>query len=441
MENRKENLRMVIEEYWRNELPEVKTRVIKLKPGSDLINDVIGPRRAGKTYLMFLTLKELLESGVDKKATVYINFENRKLLPLTPEYFNDLIEFIYAKRLLDSYERIFVFLDEVQRVKGWEKYVRSIYDEFKGKIKIFVSGSTSKLTGSELSYLLTGRHLTTHVFPLSFREFLFFKGFDYGDGEDYLIEKDISVIKEMLREYIMFGGFPEVVLTESDKEELVQTLFIDIVSRDILPKLKKNREIVEEIAYFLASNIGKLVSFTKLSSMLNARGIKISVPTLEKYVSMMNDAFLFFDLRIFSYKVKDQLQYPRKIYTVDSGFANFSGFKFSEDAGRLMENIVAVELWRKKSLNQTLEIYYWKEYQQREVDFVLKSGLKIEQLIQVTNASCKEEIEKRETKALIKASEELKCDDMLVITWDYEAEDKLNGEKIRFLPLWKWLLS
>ncbi|MBC8522248.1 MAG: ATP-binding protein [Methanomicrobia archaeon] len=106
-----------------------------------------------------------------------------------------------------------------------------------------------------------------------------------------------------------------------------------------------------------------------------------------------------------------------------------------------MENIVAVELWRKKSLNPTLESYYWKDYQQREVDFVFKSGLKIEQLIQVTNASCKEEIEKRETKALIKASEELKCDDRLVITWEYEAEDKLNGEKIRFLPLWKWLLS
>ncbi len=113
--------------------------------------------------------------------------------------------------------------------------------------------------------MLTGRHLTTHVFPLSFREFLFFKGFDYGygdgdgDGKEYLIEKDISVIKEMMREYIMFGGFPEVVLTESDnKEELVQTLFIDIVSRDILPKLKKNREIVEEIAYFLASNFLKM---------------------------------------------------------------------------------------------------------------------------------------------------------------------------------------
>lgn len=220
MENHKEKLRMVIEEYWVKELPDVKSRLTKLKLGSDLINDVIGPRRAGKTYLMFLTITKLLEGGLDKKATIYINFENRKLLPLTPGYFNDFIEFIYALRLLETGEKNFVFLDEVQRVAGWEKYVRGIYDEFKGKIKLFVSGSTSELTGSE----------------------------------------------------------PEVVLTESNKEELVQTLFTDIISRDILTKLSKNRAIVDEVAYFLCSNIGKLVSFSKLSGTLNARGIKISLP-------------------------------------------------------------------------------------------------------------------------------------------------------------------
>jgi len=432
---------MVIEEYWRKELPEAKERVVKLKLGSDLIDDVIGPRRAGKTYLMFLTIKELLESGIDKEATVYINFENRKLMPSTHEYFNDLIEYIHSKRLLDAYEKIYIFLDEVQRVEAWEKYVRSIYDEYKGHLKIFISGSTSKLTGSELSYLLTGRHLTGHVFPLGFREFLLFKGLEYGTGKGFLIEKDISIIKEMLREYILFGGFPEVVLAESNKEEILQTLFFDIMSRDIAPKLRNRSEIVEEIAYFLCSNTGKLVSFTKLRGMLNARGIKISVPTVAKYFSILKDAFLFFDLRIFSYKVRDQLQYPRKIYVIDSGFANFSGFRFSEDAGRLMGNVVAVELLRRKAQNPASEIYYWKDKEQREVDFVLKRGLKIEQLIQVTKASGEEEIEARERKALIKASEELNCDDMLAITWDYESEEEFKGREIKFIPLWKWLLE
>ena len=150
----------------------------------------------------------------------------------------------------------------------------------------------------------------------------------------------------------------------------------------------------------------------------------------------MKEAFLFFDLNIFSYTVKDQLQYPRKIYAIDPGFANFSGFKFSDDVGRLMENLVAVELLRRKIWHPVTEIYYWKDRQQREVDFVVKRGLKIEQLIQVTYASSKEDIAHREKKALIKASEELDCNNMLVITWDYESDDCA----IRFLPMWKWLL-
>ncbi len=433
MENRKERLRISIEEYWQRDLPRAMPREIEPILKSDLINDIIGPRRAGKTYLMFLTIKKLLDSGVDKKATIYLNFEDRRLLPSTPEYLNDLVEFIHAKRLPD-HERIFVFLDEIQRIEGWESYIRSIYDEFKGKIKIFVSGSTSKLTESELSHLLTGRHLTTRVFPLSFGEFLHFK--DVGYGGEYLTEKDTATIKEMLREYISFGGFPEVVLSESNKEYLAQTLFTDIISRDVVSSIKKKREVIEDLSYFLASNIGKPISFSKMCGMMNSRGVKISVPTLERYFFIMKDAFLFFDIRIFSYKVKDQLQYPRKIYAMDQGFANLSGFRFSEDIGRSMENLVAVELLRIKSSSPMLEIYYWKDYQHREVDFVLKSGLRIEQLIQVTYAGSQEDIAAREIKALIKAGEELRCDDLLVITWDYESDDGT----IRFLPLWKWLL-
>ena len=169
--------------------------------------------------------------------------------------------------------------------------------------------------------------------------------------------------------------------------------------------------------------------------------IKISVPTLEKYFYIMKEAFLFFDLKIFSYKVKDQLQYPRKLYAIDPGLANFSGFRFSEDAGRLMENVVAVELMRRKTASPVREVYYWKDKQQREVDFVLKDGSKIKQLIQVTYASSEEEIEMREKRALIKASEELKCGDMLVITWDYEAEEEFKGKRIKIIPIWKWLLK
>ncbi|VVB87169.1 AAA domain protein [uncultured archaeon] len=439
MENHKDKLTIVIEEYWRKVLPDAKYREIPLKIESDHINDIIGARRAGKTYLMFYIIKKLLDEGVQKDATIYINFENRKILPLTSEYFNDLIEVVYAKSLLEKHNKVFIFLDEVQRIEGWEKYIRSIYDEFKGRIKIFVSGSNSKLTESEFSSLLTGRHLTTQVYPLSFSEFLSFKGFNH--KKEFLIEKDLAAISEYFREYMEYGGFPEVALLRSGKEDLIQTLFSDIINRDIMPKTKRRGDIVEDMAYFLCSNSGKLTSFSKLTGMLNSMGIKVSVPTFEKYFSAMKDAFLFLDITIFSYKVKDQLQYPRKIYCVDTGFINFAGFKFSEDKGRLMENLVAVELQRRKSRSPINEVFYWKDIQEKEVDFVIREGLEVRQLIQVTYASLRGEIEKREINGLIKAEEEFNCGNLLVITWEYEGEEEIKGKKIAFMPLWKWLLA
>ncbi|MEM3061261.1 MAG: ATP-binding protein, partial [Candidatus Bathyarchaeia archaeon] len=346
------------------------------------------------------------------------------------------IETIHAKGLLEKFKRIYLFLDEVQRIEGWERFVRSIYDEFKGKIKIFVSGSTSKLTQSKLSSLLSGRHLTTFVFPLSFIEFLGFRGFEM---PKVFIEEDRARVMAYLKEYIEFGGFPEIVLNEK-KEEMLETLMLDIINRDILPKIGKRKEVIEDLAYLLCSNSGKLLSFNKIARILERRAIKLSVPSTEKFFMIMKDALLFFDITIFSYSVRNQILYPRKIYCIDTGFVNFFGFKFSEDRGRLMENLVAIELARRKSFIPILETYYWKS-RQEEVDFVIKEGLDIKQLIQVTYASGRDDVERREIKALIKASQELKCKDLLVITWDYEDEQKFENRKVVFKPLWRWLLE
>ncbi|MFH1722442.1 MAG: ATP-binding protein [Candidatus Altiarchaeota archaeon] len=434
MENRKNRLRICIEEQWRNSLPEVKKRKTELKIKGDLINDVVGPRRAGKTSLMYSTIKKLREKE-ERKAIIYINFENRKLFPLNPEYFNYLVEIIHEEGLLDKSGQIYVFLDEVQKIQGWENYVRSIYDEFKGRIKIFISGSTSKLTKSKLSHLLTGRHLTTLVFPLSFAEYLEFNGVEY---RGIVTEKERAKIEKHLKQYLTLGGFPEVVLTKND--ELIETLLLDVINRDITPKVK-HKEVVEDIAYFLTSYVAKLTSFTKLSKLLKNRGIKVSVPTLEKYFWLMKDSFIFFDTQIFSYKAKDQLQYPRKIYCIDNGFVNYFGFKFSEDKGRMLENSVAIHLYRESLENKKTKMYYWKSKEGYEVDFVLKEGLKVKQLIQACWDTSDYDTHKRETKALFKAGEELQCNNLLVITENCEGREKVKGKTIRYTPLWKWLLA
>ncbi len=424
-------IKEIIYEYWENELPEAKPRHVELRK-DDLINDIVGIRRCGKTFLMFHQIGELLEK-VDKKSTIYINFENRKLFPAKTEYFNELVEFIYAEKLLDK-GKVFVFLDEVQRVEGWEKSVRSIYDEFKGKIRVFVSGSSSNLLSREYGKLLTGRHITTTLMPLSFREFLLFKGYE----TKYPTEKNTALIKKFLEEYLEFGGFPEVVLSEN-KEGMLNQLFTDIVSRDILTRSVRKENVLEEFAYYLAANITNSLSFNKMASYFHSRGIKASVPTLENYFWLIKNSFLFFDSLVFSYKIRNQNQAPRKIYCIDNGIANLVGFKFSKNLGRIYENTVFLKLKRDSIDNPLIKIYYWKSQLQEEVDFVVKEKESIRQLIQVCYDL--ENAKEREIKSLVKAGKELRCKNLMVITNDYEAEEKIKGKRIRFIPLWKWLLD
>lgn len=426
-----EEIERIIREYWGRKLPEVKERRIKLSMEKNFINDIVGPRRAGKTYLMFLTLKNLTKR-IDKEATIYINFENRKLLPLKERYFNDIIEFIYAENLFEKHKTIYLFLDEVQRIRGWERYVRSIYDEFKDNIKIFVSGSSANLLSKDYSKLLTGRHITTLVTPLSFKEFLLFKGIEIKTQT----EKEEAYVKKYFKEYLQTGGFPDVVIGK-EKEDILSQLFTDIISRDVLPRADIRKEdVAEEFSYYLASNVSNLLSFNKMKKYFTSRGIKISVPTLTNYFWHLKNAFLFFDSLIFSYKVKDQMQYPRKIYCIDNGIANIAGFKMSENLGQIYENTVATEL-----LRRGFKLYYWKNKQNEEVDFVVKEGIKVKQLIQVCSDIDAIETKQRGTKALVEAIKEFRLKKGLILTSDVEGEEVLDGKTIVYIPLWKWLLK
>ena len=429
-----DEISQVIQEYWEKGIPkQLYEREIKLSLEKNFINDIVGPRRSGKTYLMFLTIKKLQET-VDREATIYINFENRKLLPLKGSYFNSIIEFAYAEDLFKKYETIYLFLDEIQRIEGWERYVRSIYDEFKEKIKIFVSGSSANLLSKEYSKLLTGRHLTTHVLPLSFREYLQFK--DVMVSKKTPTEWEEAKIKKHLIDYLKTGGFPDVVLGK-DKETILSQLFMDIVSRDVLSRAGIRKEnILEEFSYYLSNNVSNLLSFNNMKKYFTNRGIKISVPTLLNYFWHLKNAFLFFDSLIYSYKVKDQMQYPRKIYCVDSGIANLAGFKTSENFGRLYENIVAIEL-----LRNGFDLFYWKARNQDEVDFVIKKGTKVTQLIQVCYEMENTDVKQREVKALNKAMEIFDLKQGLVITNKIVGEQKIDGRKIVYKPLWKWLID
>lgn len=214
----------------------------------------------------------------------------------------------------------------------------------------------------------------------------------------------------------------------------MRTYFFDIVTRDVAKRFKiKKLAQLEALAKIYVSNIATIQSFNKLKKDLN-----LSVDSIERFSKYLEIVRLFLFLSNFRHSVKKQVRSMKKVYCIDTGFYSSLGFKLLESMSKIMENVVAIELFRRKEFNPNLEIFYLRN--NYEVDFVVKGGTEVKQLIQVTYASNKDEIEKREINALIKASELLNCKNLLIVTWDYEDEIIVKNKKIVLKPLWKWLL-
>jgi len=387
-------------------------------PKTNKIISIIGPRRAGKTwYFYFLLQKE--------KNPMYVNFEDIAFKYLEPEEFFGILK-IFSET---NYEPKTLFFDEVQNLKNWSILVRSLYDR---NFKIFITGSSSKLLSREISTELRGRTLSYLLLPFSFSEFLKAKRYK---PEVEIFEKKGTLLK-LLRTYLKEGGFPEIVFSEN-KEKILREYFNEIFYKDFVERHEiKSLEFGRFLFEFCFQNFSKEISFRKIKNFFKK---SVSDTTLYEYMEKLQDTLSVFFLEKYEKSIYLRKSWPRKIYVCDLGLANILGFE--GDIGKRMENTVFLELLRRTNKKPLMEIFYWKDYQQREVDFVVKEGLKVRQLIQVTYANAKDEIEEREIRGLIKASELLKCKDLLCITWDYEALERIKGRKIRFLPLWKWLLN
>ena len=390
---------------------------------------ISGARRSGKSFIMRQMVKSLIREGISKNSTLTVNFEDPRFVERDTETLQKIYE-AYLE-FLNPRERPHLFLDEIQEVEDWERWVRSIHEL--DKAKIVISGSNARLLSKELSTLLTGRHLDLVTFPLSFREYLAFKGINLEDKIE-LINKELE-IKRLLRECLEFGSFPEVVLG-GEKKQILLNYFEDILNKDLVRrfKIRKTRELTA-LAKFYLSNISSLITFSSLEKSLN-----ISADTIEKFSGYLEDIYILFFLKRFSYKVREQEKSSRKVYAIDVGLANTIGFRFDQNLGRLMENFVFLELRRKTILNPDWELYYWKDVNHQEVDFVIKENLKVKQLIQVSWKVDRLETKKREIRSLLKAMKEFDLERGLVITDDYEAEENIKGKKIEYIPLWKWLL-
>ncbi|MEW6684603.1 MAG: ATP-binding protein [Candidatus Edwardsbacteria bacterium] len=419
--------------FWKKEQETGKERSEYLKTCSDLLKSniilvIVGIRRSGKSYLMRQIAKNLISRGLGQENTLIINFEDQRFT----EFYPGLLQEIYETYLefLNPSGKPYIFLDEVHNVPDWERWVRTAHEL--GKAKIIISGSSSKLLASEISTVLTGRHLDVYIYPLGFGEFLFFKNITLKDQLD-VVSKKIE-IKALLREYMEWGGFPEVTLSEN-KKILLLSYFDDILTKDIERRYRiKRSELLKTLVRFYLTNMARPITFNSIRKFLNTATI-----TVEKFSSYLEEANLIFFIRRFSYSVKEQEKSARKVYPTDVGLANSMGFRFSENLGRLIENLVAIELKKEQNLNPNLEIYYWKS-NNKEVDFVIKDGLKVTKLIQISWDIADYEVKRRELKALMNALNEFKLSEGLVITGDYENKEKVNSKIIKFVPIWKWLL-
>jgi len=386
-----------------------------LKLTNDLIKVIVGPRRAGKSFFAIHFLNKQGKFG-------YVNFDDERLVEV--ENYDEII--VAMNSVYDNPK--FVLFDEIQNLPKWELFANRLQRQ---GYNLVITGSNSNLLGKELATHLTGRHLLTNIFPFSFKEYLKFEN----------KELIISEIKEKLSQYLLNGGYPEILSKKVELKEYLSNLFNSILYRDIVKRYKiRNPKQIENLAIYLISNIANEYSY---NSLTNSGKIKSS-HTTEKYLSYLEESFILFSLNRFSYKVKEQLSSNKKIYCIDNGFIQAKAFKLSPDFGKLYENVVACKL-KKGEIEGKLRFYYWKNQQQEEIDFIIQEGLKVKQLIQVCFNMSDLETKNREIRALIKASKELKCNNLLIITEDTESEEKAEwfGDKatIRFIPLWKWLLE
>jgi hypothetical protein len=398
-------------------------------------NVLAGIRRAGKTYLMFQVMKKFPFDNV-----FYINLEDDRLINPSLKDLSSLIPLI--KQTFSVKGKIYLFVDEIQTINGWEKWARRVAED--KSVILFISGSSSKLTSYEIPTLLRGRSLTNWIYPLNFKEFLRFKQFKLKKLIDYSTKK--PTLLRLFNKYIRYGGFPEVVL-EQDKEiklKLLKDYFITILTRDIEERHEiKNKAGIENFMKYLINNFSRDTSFSKATNWLKSIGIKIGKQTLIEYYGYIKESFFVNHTQIFSYNIKDREQYPIKIYLADNGFVTALTIK-QFDKGWFYEQSVANELFKKQKDNPNLEIFYYKSKQGYEVDFVIVDKNKVKQLIQVCY-NIEEETKKREMRALLHASKQLKCNNLLVITDDYENEEVISWfgikRKVKFVPLWKWLLK
>ncbi len=382
---------------------------------SGFVADVVGVKRSGKSTIFNQIISYLIkEDKVNPFLTLLINFEDSRFAGIDGEKMFELLQIYREETGVNG--KPYIFLDEVQNVKGWEGFVRSLID--RKEAYVAVSGSTSIINKGRVREVLGGRHISVEVLPLSFSEYLEFKGIKIGKEIDLIAKEE--EIKRLFLEFLKFGGFPAIVNSEM-KDKILLSLYEDIISKDVINSCKiREEEKLKNLSLFYISNIGNRISFRKVSKSLN-----IPLNTVERFTSCLLDSMLIYLVPPLSPSLREMVKGEKKVYSVDQGLSNVVGYKLNEGLGSLLENAVYLELRRRFGSNS---VFYY--HGKNEVDFLIKVGNEVRYAYQVAFT-----IHDREIKGLKEVG---KIPNKFIITFDDE-EKEIDGVKV--LKAWKWMLS
>ena len=388
---------------------------------------VVGPRRSGKTVFLYQLIKQLLESGVDRKETLFIDFEDYRLRSMVPEDVEELLA-VFVK--LTGNEPRYLFFDEVQNLPQWDRVLRTLCN--RGRYSIVVTGSNSHMLSGEIASTLRGRYQTVLMLPFSFREYLSFIGLSWNELTVNTPQKGRVI--SAFDDYLKFGGFPDVCKRTSpnEKRRLLQNYHDTVVYKDILDRHKvKARSLLDMMMTAVLNGSAELFSISAFEKQLKSSGVPGSKRTVSSFMVMMQEAFFIITNEKFSFSARKRIMNPKKVYLMDTGYGLLS-HEFSENLGKRLETCVAIEYFRREE-----KIFYFKD--KRECDFVIKRGTTLDEAVQVC-WNITSQNEKRELEGLREAMSNLNIPRGLILTYDQEGNKTVNGVEIPVVPVWKWLL-
>lgn len=377
---------------------------------------ITGIRRCGKSVLM----QQIRERQNEKDY--YLNFDDERLINFRVEDFQMLNEVFMEDFGIQKH----YYLDEIQNVEGWERFVNRLYGQ---GCKVFVTGSNANLLSRELGTFLTGRHVTIELYPFSFREYLELEQIEVKQDTFYTTEGKALLLGKIQR-YMKTGGFPQYI--QSDSDNYLFSLYNDIIYKDVVVRNKINNEKqLKEMMYYLASNATHRFTYNSVAKAVNIK----SPDTIKSYIGFIEDTYLVRQLAKFDYSVGVQMRSPKKIYFIDNALIHKIGFNATDNLGSSLENCVCVELMRRGK-----DIYYHADTQ--ECDFIMREGVNIVEAMQVTVSIKDANTREREIKGLLAAMERYGLTIGTIITLEEEEEITVNDHQlISVRPIWKWLLQ